>query len=84
MNAHVEQYVIEYLMSKGGRCSEQELREALKSKFGLTDEDVSYLLGRMLSKGRICHFNGEYYLPSPTPAPLPSTENAIYNNKLKD
>lgn len=71
MNEQIEQYVIDYLVSKGGRCSEQELHEALKRKFGLTDEEVNYILGKMLNENRICHFNGEYYLPSPTPAPLP-------------
>lgn len=79
MNEQIEQFVIDYLQGEGGRCSEHELHEALKSKFGLTDEDVSYILGEMLSEGRICHFNGEYYLPSPTPVPLPPNQNPYYN-----
>ena len=79
MNKQIEQFVVDYLVGKGGRCSEQELCEVLKSKFGLTDEEVSYILGKMLSEGCICHFNGQYYLPSPTPVPLPPNQNPNCN-----
>lgn len=79
MNEQIEKFVIDFLVSKGGQCSEQELREALKSKFGLTDEDISYILGKMLKENRICHFDGEYHLPSSNPVPLPPNQNPSCN-----
>ena len=79
MNEKIELFVINYLENKGGKCSEQELCKALNENFDLTDEEARYLLQYMLSEGCICHFNKAYYLPSPTPMPLPPNQSPSCN-----